>query len=304
MVGMSVLSAETARESVRSLTAVRAQSIVELGRGTDSVAYLVDGEWVFRFPAVPDAQATLRREMTLLPHLRAALALRVPFFEHVGRREDGALLFVGYRVVSGVSLSAERFDGLGRDAQEAALAALAGFLQALHGVSLDLARRAGVVEERGKGAYNREQRHLHRRLARLLSPAEVARLDGVFERYERDHAPLRRAPVLLHADLKPDHVIYDRAAARVAGVLDWGDVCLGDPDFDLAVISMFFGERFLVRLLDHLPDRDPAVVLAKARFFTTVRWIQDALFVMARGDGEAVEACLRRLREHLRAYER
>ncbi len=137
---------------------------------------------MFRFPAVPDAQATLRREMALLPHLRAALALRVPFFEHVGKREDGALLFVGYRVVSGVALSAERFEGLGRDAQEAALAALAGFLQALHGVSLDLARRAGVVEEPGKGAYNRGQRHLHRRLARLLSPAELARLDGIFER--------------------------------------------------------------------------------------------------------------------------
>jgi aminoglycoside 2''-phosphotransferase len=298
---MSVLSVEHAREAVRSLTAVPARSIVELGRGTDSVAYLVDGEWVFRFPAVPDAQATLRREMALLPDLRAALPLRVPFFEHVGRREEGALVFVGYRVVSGVALGAERFEELSRDAQEAALAALAGFIQALHGVPLDLARRAGVAEDPGKGAYNRGQRHLHRRLARLLSPAEVARLDGLFERYERDHAPWARAPVLLHADLKPDHVIYDPAATRVAGVLDWGDVCLGDPDFDLAVISMFFGERFLVRLLAHLPDRDPTIVLAKARFFTTVRWIQDALFVVARGDGEGVEACLRRLREHLRA---
>jgi Phosphotransferase enzyme family len=88
-----------------------------------------------------------------------------------------------------------------------------------------------------------------------------------------EHAPGRVTPVLLHADLKPAHVMYDAAAHRIGGALDWGDVSLGDPDFDLAEMAMVFGERFLLRLLPHLPDRDPAVVLAKAEFFTTVRWI-------------------------------
>jgi hypothetical protein len=82
---MSWPSPERARAAVRRLTPLRADELVELGRGTESVAYLVDGEWVARFPAVPAAQATLRRELALLPALRPALPLATPVFEHVGR---------------------------------------------------------------------------------------------------------------------------------------------------------------------------------------------------------------------------
>jgi aminoglycoside 2''-phosphotransferase len=299
---MDFLSAGRARDAVRSLTSLPASDIVELGRGCDSVAFLVDGEWVFRFPAVPDAQATLQREIALLPRLGPTLPLATPAFEHIGQSE-GALLFVGYRLVRGAPLSVECFDGLKHDAQEAALATLADFLRALHAFPLAAARRAGVREEREKGGYNRRQRHLHQHLGSVLSDAEIARLDGVFERYESDHAPHNVTPVLLHSDLKPDHVMYDTAAEKLTGVLDWGDVSMGDPDFDLAVISMFFSETFLLRLLTHLPDRDPAVVLAKTRFFTTLRWVQDLAYDVRRGDDNDAASSLRHLRDHMQACE-
>jgi len=37
-------------------------------------------------PRGPAAQASLRRELALLPELRPALPLATPAFEHVGRR--------------------------------------------------------------------------------------------------------------------------------------------------------------------------------------------------------------------------
>jgi aminoglycoside 2''-phosphotransferase len=270
-------SPEQARDAVRRLTPLPAREIVELGRGTDSVAFLVDGAWVARFPAVPAAQATLRREIALLPELAPALPLATPAFEHVGRNGT-ELVFVAYRAIPGTPLTAEAFDALGWDEQEAALASLADFLRALHAFPVELARRAGVREERLTGGYNGQQRSLHRELDGVLSAAEMERLDGIFERYERDYEPDRLTPVLLHADLKPDHVMYDPVAQRVTGVLDWGDVSFGDPDFDLAIVSMFFGAPFLTRLLPHMPDRDPDEVLAKVRFFTTVRGLQDRLY--------------------------
>jgi aminoglycoside 2''-phosphotransferase len=274
---MSWPSPERARAAVRRLTPLHADELVELGRGTESVAYLIDGEWVARFPAVPAAQAALRRELALLPALRPALPLATPAFEHVGRNGT-QLVFVAYRSISGIPLTADTLDALGPDEQDAALASLAEFLRALHAFPVELAQRAGVREERDKGAYNRRQRSLHRGLRGLLSPAEIERLDDTFTRYERDHPPDRLTPVLLHADIKPDHVMYDTVAQRVSGALDWGDVCLGDPDFDLAIISMFFGAPFLTRLLQHMPDRAPEVVYAKVRFFTTLRWLQDLVY--------------------------
>jgi hypothetical protein len=133
---MSVPSPERARAAVRRLTPLRADELVELGRGTESVAYLVDGEWV---------------------------------------------------AISGIPLTADTFDALGPDEQDAALASLAEFLRALHAFPLELARAAGVREERDKGAHNRRQRSLHRDVRGLLSTAEIERLDDTFTRYERDH---------------------------------------------------------------------------------------------------------------------
>jgi aminoglycoside 2''-phosphotransferase len=293
---MSVPSPERARADVRRLTPLHADELVELGRGAESVAYLVDGEWVARFPAVPAAQATLRRELALLPALRPALPLATPVFEHVGR-SGTELLFVAYRSISGSPLTADTFAALGPDEQDAALASLAECLRALHAFPVELAQRAGVREERDKGAYNRRQRSLHHEVGGLLSPAEIERFDDTFTRYERNHAPDRLTPVLLHADLKPDHVIYDPVAHRVSGVLDWGDVCLGDPDFDLAIISMFFGTPFLTRLLHHMPDRDPEVVFTKVRFFTTLRLLQDLVYDVERNG--PVDESLQGLRDRL-----
>jgi aminoglycoside 2''-phosphotransferase len=133
----------------------------------------------------------------------------------------------------------------------------------------------------------------------LMPAADIACLDAISARYEQEHRPERAAPALLHSDLKPDHVLYDSVTQRVTGVLDWGDVALGDPDFDLAVIGMFFDEEFLARLLGHLPARDPDTVLAKARFFTTVRWLQDVVFDVGRDGPHAAEPGIARLREHL-----
>jgi aminoglycoside 2''-phosphotransferase len=275
---MDPFSADDAGAAVRGLTPVPAHDVTDLGRGTDSVAYLVDGEWVFRFPAVDNARRTLRREVALLPRLDPALPLAIPAFEHVGRRDDGELLFVGYRVLPGVPLTPKLFAALPDREQREALESLASFLQALHAFPVDAARRAGVAHERVSGGYHPGQRDLPCSLAAHLSAGEVARLQAEFAAYEADYEPRGVPPALLHCDLKPEHVLYDRAAGRITGVLDWGDVSLGDPDFDLAVVGIFFDEDFLARLMAHLPDRDPQTVLHKARFFTTLRRLTDLAY--------------------------
>jgi aminoglycoside 2''-phosphotransferase len=275
---MDVFSPDDAAAAVRRLTPRPANDMTELGRGTDSVAYLVDREWVFRFPAVDNARRTLRREVALLPRVQSALPLAIPAFEHVGRREDGELLFVGYRLLPGVPLTLELLSTLPGDEQDAALASLAAFLQALRAFPVDAARGAGVAHERVSGGYHPGQRDLPHSLAPHLPAAEVRDLEAEFAAYEADHDPSRVPPALLHSDLKPDHVLYDPAARRITGVLDWGDVSLGDPDFDLAVVGIFFGEDFLARLLAHLPDRDPQTVLDKAGFFTTLRRLTDLAY--------------------------
>jgi aminoglycoside phosphotransferase (APT) family kinase protein len=42
--------------------------------------------------------------------------------------------------------------------------------------------------------------------------------------------------VLAHGDLHIRHVLVERGA--ITGVIDWGDICLGDPAIDLVLVWM------------------------------------------------------------------
>jgi aminoglycoside 2''-phosphotransferase len=291
---MAVPSHADVRAAIE-LAALPDGELVELGRGADSAAYLLDGEWVLRFPVTANARRTLLCELALLEDLAPTLPLPIPSFAYVGRR-DGELLFAGYRAIGGEPLTYERLRALPAASQQDILASLAAFLTALHAYPVGAATRAGVTEQLTSGGYHAAQRDLPRQLAGLLSAAEVAHLDALFARYEREHQPSTVPCALLHSDLKPAHVLYDTATGQLTGVLDWGDVSLGDPDFDLAVIGIFFGHEFLARLLEHLPDRNPAVVHDKARFFTTLRWLQDIRYVLDHGDPAGAQQAVDRLR--------
>jgi aminoglycoside 2''-phosphotransferase len=284
---------------IRAATSLLADRVIELGRGTDSAAFGVDDTWVFRFPIVEPARETLRTEVALLGALARALPLPIPAFEHVALDEHGQPRFVGYRLMHGQPLTAERLAALDARAQEAVLGALAGFLDAVHAYPLGIARAAGVREELVKGGYHAAQRGLPALLSRLLTRAERRELDHWFSRFEAEHPP--RA-TLVHADLKPAHVLLDPDAGRIAGVLDWGDACVGDPDFDLAVISIFFGADVTARMLAHMPGRDPATAAAKTEFYTTLRWLQDLAYVDARGEDTAPALAL--LRAQLDRHDR
>jgi len=251
---------------------------------------------VVRVPVTANAQRTVRRELALLDDLAPRLPLPIPAIAHVARR-GRRLLLVAYRAIPGEPLTDERLRALPAVVQHDMVSALAAFLNALHAYPVSDARRAGVTEQLISGAYHAAQRELPRMLAGVLTAREIAHLDARFARYEQVHEPETAPCAVLHGDLKPDHVLYDAAGGQITGVLDWGDVSLGDPDFDLAVIGMFFGHELLARLLEHLPDRDPAVVRDKACFFTTLRGLQDIRYDLDHGDPATAQRAVARLRD-------
>jgi aminoglycoside phosphotransferase (APT) family kinase protein len=89
-------------------------------------------------------------------------------------------------------------------------------------------------------------------------------------------------PVLLHADIKPAHLLHDPSTGALTGLLDWGDASLGHGDFDLAIISAFCGPRTLQGVLDRMDDADAARASASIPFLLTLRWAQDALYEAGR----------------------
>jgi aminoglycoside phosphotransferase (APT) family kinase protein len=186
------------------------RTILEIDDGYDFEVAIVDDEWVFRFPRRSGVEEALELEIAVLPVLAPALPMDVPSFEYVSREP----LFVGYRVIRGEPLVDEDAEGV------------RAFLGALH--ALDLSALP-VEHPDWVESYRAQCAEFERLVLPLVEKDQRAPAKRLFGEAEtlRDFEP-----ALLHADLGPEHVLVrDR---RLAGVIDWGDMRVGDPALDYA----------------------------------------------------------------------
>ena len=188
--------------------------------GWDSLVLDLDGEWIVRFPRRPEVEQRVEREITLLPELAETLPVAVPHFELVARN---GIVCVGYRKLPGAPASSDLGERTGED--------LGRFLSALHRFPVERARALGLPyfdPPEWRERFGSLCEDFRRRVFPLLRSGERQRAETIF-------APVPEldfVPVLLHADLGPEHVLC--RDGRVVGVIDWSDARVGDAALDLA----------------------------------------------------------------------
>jgi aminoglycoside phosphotransferase (APT) family kinase protein len=245
------LDADIVRAVIRAqFPAVAAADVQYLHAGWDSEAYLVDGTWVFRFPKRQDVEAWLDREQAILPLLRPRLPLPIPAPCFSGEpREPFPYRFMGYPLLPGTPADRVAIDPR-RDTDHAE--ALGGFLSDLHAFPAATARDCGLTES-GDDTPERLIEEA-RTLAEWITPAlpdlvrdrAQALLDGAVEPPPAYAGP----PLLTHQDILAEHILIG-AAGEIAGIIDFGDIALGDPAFDFVGLYIWRGEAFARLALDH-----------------------------------------------------
>lgn len=220
-------SSDEVREVIRAQCPALPCRIVEpLGCGWDNAAFLIDGEWVFRFVRRRIAVPLLEREASVLPRLASLLPVPIPnpqWFGHVGDWP-----FAGYRRLTGRPASDPILD----EAARLALARPLGeFLRNLHdqptgelGVEPDPLGRLDLAKW---------QPRANQMLDECEAGVDVVELRRVLAAVDATPTPV----VLSHGDLYSRHLLLDDG--QLAGVIDWGDVCLADPAVDLAIVFAF-----------------------------------------------------------------
>ena len=226
----------------RQFPALAPAHLEALGSGWDNTAYRVNGRFVFRFPRRQIAAALIEREARVLPLLARPLPLPIPAPEFVGAPGDGyPYPFAGYPHLPGVTACRIPWT----EAERESLAAPLGrFLAALHALPVrgatrewapgdeferaNVARRVPMVREKLEGVLRAEVEGAGLTVAalreRVLALADT---------------PLpREPPCWVHGDLYARHLLAD-ADHNLCGVIDWGDVHLGDRGVDLSIAFSF-----------------------------------------------------------------
>lgn len=275
-------------EELRPVTAVY------LGEGCDSVAFEVNGKFVFRFPKRSDVEEQFAIEARLLPALAPALPLPIPAFCFFGQPTPAfPRRFVGYPKLPGrpaILLDPAEILPL-------QLASTLGhFLSSLHAFPVEHAKAAGVPEPSLTSLIDEVRQDA---LDDLATVARVAPHLPIAELRDRlATAPGAASPVrvLVHDDLAAEHVLVDARAHEVTGVIDWSDAAISEPAVDFAGMFHWGGDRFAEAVLAAYRGPIDGALRPRARFMALCRGVMDIAFGHEFGKPEYITAGLRALR--------
>jgi aminoglycoside 2''-phosphotransferase len=263
---------------------IAVETIVPLGEGDFCTAHLVNDEWVFRFAKHGDAAVSLRREACVLPKIADRVEVAVPSPEIVDLHSAPA--FVAHRMLPGPELTKDRYLGLIEADRDRCAGQVGAFLAQLHSTDVELVRPCGLSTMAYAARGAEVLGHVREHALPHLTAEDRAFVEERLGRHEPDAVE----PVVLHGDLSPEHVMYDEATRSVSAVIDFGDVTLGDPAWDLVYIYEDYGLDFLRRAIQAYAPSDARALLERTHRFHTldlVQWVADCA---ARHDPELAHA--------------
>ena len=211
----------------------------------DHDVVFLDDAYVFRFACEDPEHEPMEREVKFLKKLRQT-TVAVPDYTHVDDRYQVA----GYRPISGESLTYEKSLYLPRDQRRNVAAGVAEVLNEVHGFSLGEAEALGIPED--DPWYEKVRGFLfeYLRIVRQgsLTNEEMSYCDGVVKEIMTSDISKEIPQCVIHADIEPPHILID--GNRFAGVIDFGDVLIGDRACDLGWLWEL-GEGFIDDFLSH-----------------------------------------------------
>ncbi|MBB1041534.1 aminoglycoside phosphotransferase family protein [Dietzia sp. DQ11-44] len=225
-------------------------------RGADSLGHR---ELVFRFPTDEQALAQLPQEIAVLDHLSPGVDAAIPRYTHVP--SGGG--FAGYPLVGGDRLTPELLRGLPTTDRTSVAGQLGALLAALHAAdtstppldrvpdsyqpeNLDFVR--GIVAHDLPAVFTEDEMRTAREICDEVAALQSTLLPRVF----------------LHNDVYVRHLYWDRRTSPGRlGLIDFTDMCLGDPAVDFAELYEY-GPGFVDEVLARYVGRIDSTFLDRA----------------------------------------
>ncbi|SDP41068.1 Predicted kinase, aminoglycoside phosphotransferase (APT) family [Streptomyces sp. cf386] len=253
------ITAELVRDLLRDQHPDLADRPVRLGaRGWDNQLWRLGDDLAVRLPwATSTADALLRKEHAWMPGLAPNLPLPVPVPQRFG--EPSERFPRPWIVTTWVPGSPADRDPVTRG--EEAADALAAFLTALHRPAPE-----GAPAGRGRGGSLADcAEGFAKQLASAVEQGLIPDPDAVRAVWEDAvAAPEWTGPaVWLHCDLHPANVVT--ADGTFCGVIDFGDLCAGDPACDLAAAWILLPDGVVDRFHAAYRPAPDAATLRRAR---------------------------------------
>ncbi len=241
---------------------LEATTIELLGQGFDNTAFLVNQQFVFRFPHKAQALNFMENEIMLLPYLANKLPFPVPSPQFIGKPSDVyPFVFLGYPVLPG-TLLAETCEPLVDDINFAQI--VGSWLAQLHSLPVLDKHRANLkgvndwrlsIEQRTGRVKTTLVQYHDSFISCGFDPAYLSELMDSFQMLDTTIAKHS----YLHGDLYAKHILINEHKLPV-GFIDWGDMHIGHPALDIALGFIIFTDNALQAFTDAYGTIDEATM--------------------------------------------
>ncbi|ASS75919.1 hypothetical protein CIG75_13755 [Tumebacillus algifaecis] len=280
-------------ESVfRTYPHLRTEAVRPVHHGWANQVWIIGERLVFRFPRHAESRRELMQEMQVLPSLAKSLPVPVPQFLY--RSEpDAEVMYVGYEQIPGEPLTKAVFSLLSAPEKFEMAETLGRFLTLLHShlpeVELPIFAKADWATFFDQ---------IEASVFPVLTPHERASTSAMFSAFLQDPANFMYTPRLLHGDLSCDHLLAQ--SGKLSGVIDFGDLRIGDPAYDFVGFYVEYGADFTQQVLKHyLLPQDDQFWSRVSGFYTQRLPLHSILYGVETGSELHVQAGLHQFRKGL-----
>lgn len=275
--------------------AFRISSMKKIGEGDNSKAFLVNENYIFRFPKRKDVKQQVRREILVLPQIKSAINVQIPDFEFISPEIN----YVGYKKIEGNVLSNEIFESLKKKDRISIQKTIANFLSQIHSIPLSELRNSSLETMNLYKEYSGNFEEAKRLIYPHISKNKRKVIDSLFTGYLNNEKNFNYIPTIVHNDFSKDHILFDPVNKEITGIIDFGDIAFGDPDYDFMYLLDEFGEDFLNEILICYQHPNRPVSRNKIHFFTLANKIQIVLTSIRDDNNQEIKNALKRLNQCL-----
>lgn len=247
------------KEIIESEFGLTVHDIFVLGQGLDSIAYLVNYEYIFKQSKHDEAKNNLNKEIQVLNYLKGKVTLQIPNIEYYSE-EYGVC---GYKEIIGDKLTPIIYKSMSDDEKDKLAQDIALFLREIHSIPLpDIDGLEWNVIDDYKSDYDTLREIIYNQ----IPDSSKEWIDDLYKRIFNDERISQYVKALCHNDLSCNHIIIQDNKA--VGIIDFGDAAVTDRDKDFIYLledsSEEIGREFGLRVLEYYnhPNKDTAILKA------------------------------------------
>lgn len=224
---------------------------------------VLNDEIVFQFSKHDWTLAYLENEIKANALIRQYSPVTLPALERLDREA------VKYSKISGDPLSREKILSLGNADQNHIAEQLGVYLKQLHSIPVKTAKQGGMGDSpvgMTRDYWLAEYEEIQRKVYPYTDEHTRSAIALLFKPLYEDEDFLSWQPALIHADLTPEHILYDDAAKKIVCITGFSQSGIGDPAYDVSSIISILGETFMKRISRYYHGVDINLI-NRARFY-------------------------------------